>query len=57
MRARNNYNIGCARYLRTLQNNTLYSSVNNSVDREAWKKGLQTLLFIGSLVLHLLQRL
>jgi hypothetical protein len=22
--------------------------VDNSVDREAWKKGLQTMLFIGS---------
>ena len=37
LRARNNYNIGCARYLCTLLINTLSSSVGKSVDREAWK--------------------
>jgi hypothetical protein len=50
MRARNNYDDRCARYLRTPLNNTLYSSVDNFVDWEAWKKGLQTMLFIGSKV-------
>jgi hypothetical protein len=51
-----NYSIVCVRYLRTLLINTLSSSVDNSVDREAWKD-LQSMLISSSFILHLPQRL